>query len=164
MANPIDIKLYNITETVVGLVDTVGYFDIAVAANGDLELEDGFDTNLVMSLFCEKRAAPYEVLVPQLRRGWWGNETSDVPGFEIGSKLWLLDQARLTTKTINLAQQYGLTSLDWMKEDNILKGVTVETEVNIVQDNPTLTLNITLLREDNTVEYKWFNVWNSTGN
>lgn len=159
---PIDLKLFNVSESVPGLVETVGYYDIDIADNGDLELETGFNTNLLMSVFCERRAESYEVALPNMRRGWWGNETNDEVGFQIGSKLWLLDQARLTTGNINLAQQYAQQGLGWLITDGLAKGVSVAVSSQNLSTTPGITLDITINSESSVTEYKWYVVWSQT--
>jgi len=157
--NYIDLKLTNITDT----VDLLGYYDISIDTDGDLVKEDGFDTNLVVSMFCEKRAGPDEVIEPTLRRGWWGNTLSDTPNFEIGSKLWLLDQAKLTTGTVSLAAQYTQQALVWLKTDGHIKDVIVTAAASFTSGRPNVEVKVDLIRNDNKIEYKYFTVWNKTG-
>lgn len=159
MVNYIDIKLRNVTDT----VDLLGYFDIDIDTDGDVKKEDGFDTNLIMSLFCEKRATANEVVIPNMRRGWWGNTLSDSPNFEIGSKLWFLEQSRLTTDVVNLANQYALDGLRWLKDDGFLYDMKVITTPTYSSGSPKLEIKVDLIRKDNTVEYKYFTIWEGTG-
>ena len=70
-------------------------FDLKRTGNSeifDLVIEDGqlkelnsFDTAILMSFLCERRADESEQAVNFLRRGWWGNLLATVQGFEIGS-------------------------------------------------------------------------------
>ena len=60
-----------------------GAYDIQIASNGDILTQDFFDTYILVSLFSNRRANESEVLVPELRGGWIGNEST--PGFEQGS-------------------------------------------------------------------------------
>lgn len=159
MTNYIDVKLRNVTDT----VDLLGYFDIDIDTDGDLKKEDGFDTNLIMSLFCEKRASKDEVTLPEMRRGWWGNTVSDFPNFEIGSKLWLLEQSRLTTGVVNLASQYALKSLEWLKTDGFLYDMVVTSTPTYSASGPKIEIKVDLIRKDNVVEQKYFTVWEGTG-
>lgn len=161
MANYIDIKLYNISESVAGLPETVGYYDIDIDSSGDLVKEEGFNTNLIMSLFCERRASKDEVVNPIARRGWWGNTLND-DKFEFGSKLWLLDQSRLTTATVNMAQQYSLKGVEWLKTDGFIKDLQVTATPTYTASSPSISIQLTLIRRDNAVEYKYFDVWNKT--
>lgn len=159
MSEPIDLKL---VRTAIELSDKT-YYDIDFSPSGDFLMEDGFDTSLIMSIFCEKRAQPYEVAVPYLRRGWWGNTTNEDPSFEIGSKLWLLEQARLTTATLRLAEQYTLEGLKWLKEDKFLQEVSVSADAQYEAGAPSISLEVRLVRSDTVVEYKYFSVWEATG-
>jgi phage gp46-like protein len=158
----LDLKLFNVDESVPGLIDLVGYFDIGINAYGDFELEQGMTTNLIVSLFADRRAEPYEVTVPMMRRGWWGNVNADEPGFEIGSKLWLLDQSRLTTNTILMAQQFAQQSLEWMVKDDLTASVAVEALPSNRAGHTGIELNVTLVTKVNKTEYKWYTVWNAT--
>lgn len=137
-------------------------WDIDIAANGDLKLEDGYETNIIMSLFCDRRASQFEVLEPMMRRGWWGNTLND-DNFELGSKLWLLDQARLTTGTVRLAEQYAYDSLRWFKEDKLLSDISVSAKASFEADSPRIELVAEFLRKDNQVEYKYYTIWEVTG-
>ena len=159
MTNYIDIKLTNVSDA----IDILGYFDITVDENGDIEKEDGFDTNIIMSLFCERRATVDEVVDPISRRGWWGNTLSDTPGFEIGSKLWLLDQSKLTQGNVNLSSQYAEQALKWLIDGDFVRSVVVSSTPAYIASSPNITLKIDLIRLDNEVEYKYFNIWEATG-
>ena len=129
-------------------------YDFKIAANGDIETADQLDTALLMSLFCERRAAPSEMPVPELRRGWIGNVAT--PGFEIGSKLWLYEQARLSRTTLNGMTAEALVGLDWLVDDRIASSVEVET-------TPT-GLTVTLTRPNSEVSTQFYKLWEGTGN
>ncbi len=160
MVNYIDIKLTNISDA----VDKVGYYDISLDSDGDLSKVSGFDTNIIMSMFSERRASSSEVVDPLLRRGWWGNTLSDSPGFEDGSKLWLLEQARLTSGTISLAQQYTLDGLRWLKDDGYVYDVQVDVQPSYSSVSGSgVAITVNLVRKDNTVEYKYYSIWELTG-
>jgi phage gp46-like protein len=159
MSNDVDIKLINVSDS----VDLVGYYDIEIAADGDVSKEQGFDTNIIMSLFCERRATREEVLEPLLRRGWWGNTNADEEGFEIGSKLWLLEQAKLTIGNVNLAQQYAQDSLNWLVTDDFIDSVNVTSTPTYSSNTPNISIRVDLIRKDNKTEYKYFDVWEETG-
>lgn len=138
-----------------------GIYDIDFGSDGDFLKTSGFDTAILMSLFMEKRASEAEVLLPQFRRGWWGNELNEVDGYEIGSKLWLLDQVPLTESTVSKAVNFAQDSLSWLKEDGLLKDVTV-TGTKDSEDRQ-ITLNINLVRLNGSTEDKFFELWDNTG-
>lgn len=126
---------------------------------GDLALVDNFNTALQMVVYCERRADPSEVRQPQLRRGWWGNELAQVAGFQIGSKLWLLKQARRTQDTLNKAVTYAQEGLQWLVDDGYLDKVEVEGFFSGVSG---IRLEIRLLRPDNITETRYFDLWQNT--
>ena len=135
-------------------------FDIALdPSNGDLLTINSFDTALKMSLFCERRATAAEEPVPELRRGWIGNLANDVQGFEMGSKLWLLMQSRLTQNILNEAIDYTNQCLQWLLDDKLLKSLQVTGRRTI----DTLFLDIKLFRFNDRVESFLFTLWNNTG-
>ena len=134
-------------------------FDIDFDENGDFVLETGFDMALQRSLLGERRASAAEQVIPERRRGWIGNEASDVQGFEMGSKLWLLFQSRLTQTEVNAAVDYANQALEWMVEDNLLKSIDIVGS----KEGETLLLNIILFRFNDRVDSRLFRIWNNTG-
>jgi phage gp46-like protein len=112
-------------------------FDIDFAIDGDFETVSGFETSLTLSIYTDQRAAANEVSIPERRRGWFGDELFE--DFRHGSKLWLLDQARITFNTRNLAVTYTDNCLQWLIDDGYLKSVS--TVGTITSTN--ITLNIT---------------------
>lgn len=135
-------------------------FDIDVDPNtGDLVITEGFDTALKMSLFEERRADRTEVVPAENRRGWWANELFDEISFEIGSKLWLLDQARLNQETLNKAIGFVQDATRWLIEDGHLQ----EVRVSGILKSETIILTIDLLRDGSIVDSKSFDIWEATG-
>lgn len=123
------------SKVVIGAVDIAlarqddGSYDISLDGNGDLAQTADIDTAIYMSLLTDKRAAASEVPLPQNRRGWWGNIFNTDPDYEIGSKLWLLEQSRGTQDTLNKAQQYVVDCLQWLITDKYVKGIAVNAEL-----------------------------------
>lgn len=142
----------------IALDKSKGYYDMSFTG-GDFTLTDGFDTALLMSLFCERRASESEIPAPELRRGWWGNLLSDFIRFEIGSKLWLLAQARATENTLNDAINYTQQCLEWFIEDGHLDDI----EVTGSLDNDAIKLNIKLMRDQDIVLSDSYDLWDLTG-
>ena len=134
-------------------------FDIALGDDGDLLTVDSFDTALQMSLFCQRRASAAEEGVPELRRGWIGNEANDVIGFEMGSKLWLLMQSRLDQNVLNESIDYTQQCLQWFIDDKLLKSLDVTGSRTIDK----ITLKIRLFRFNGRTDTFLFNLWNNTG-
>lgn len=138
-------------------VDTDTY-DLFLGPDGDLASTNSFETALLMSLFGEKRASISEMPIAQNRRGWLGNTFGDIEGFEMGSKLWLLDQARLTQDTLNLAITYAKDGMRWLVDFEHLERVRVTGE--IIDNN--IRLDITLLRSEAISETRSFFLWENT--
>lgn len=138
--------------------DTFDCYDLAIDSNGQLTGENSFDNAILMSLFCDKRADSTEVVPPQLRRGWWANSFLFDNNYEIGSKLWLLEQRRRRQETLNIAEDYTRKCLLWMIEDSLC--LSIEVQASFL--NNTLIINILFKRPDNTVFNKTIDVWNNT--
>ena len=144
---------------------TDGSYDLQIGADGDILTAEAFDTAIIVSLFTDARADQSEVLPSELRRGWIGNEST--PDFEIGSKMWLFYQNRLTQTTVNGIVGAAQDSLQWLVQDSIpatdttiANSVTASGEVT----SRGLELQITIERPDSQVEKRYFELWQNTGN
>lgn len=137
-----------------------GVFDLSIADNGDLETVDGYDTAIQMSIFCERRASADQVPTPYLRRGWIGNETGEIADFEIGSLLWLYEQARLTSETVNGVEVAANDGLAWLLEDNLVQAIQSSIGIRGVG----IDLEIEFLTANGPVETRNFKLWQNTGN
>jgi len=146
VANRIDIKLAQ---------NASNKWQVAFGDDGDFETVQGFDTALQMSILSEKRASADEVPTPQLRRGWVGNEDQEFP---IGSKVWLVDQSRRTSDTLNDLKTYAENGLQWFIDEDLLD----EIEVNTLFTLNGAALDITLT-VDNVPTRVLFDLWAMTG-
>lgn len=133
-----------------------GLFDISIDANGDIASADFFDTAILYSLFGERRASASEVVEPQFRRGWVGNDNT----FENGSKLWLFTQARLTRTNLNRIEDEARKALRWLVDDGFAVAVD-EVSTNLQNGRP--FLNVTIRRSRDKVERRSFDLWENTG-
>jgi phage gp46-like protein len=124
--------------------------------NGDLTSTNNLDTAVLMSLYTDVRASNSEVPEIQRRRGWWGNIVSNYPDYQIGSKLWLLYQARLNQDTLNLVKTYIYNCLSWMIDDGFITGINVATEAT---SNEGILILITLSISQNIVYNNEFQLW-----
>jgi phage gp46-like protein len=150
MPQQIDIKL---------TPDEAGLWDINLGTDGDLEIDGTFGTTIAMCLYCERRALPSEMGTAQLRRGWIGNILASVPGFEMGSKLWIYSQARLTPETISGTQTVSQESVEWMVEDEIIDSISVNTFQNGTE---AIDAELTFTQKSGKVEKRYFRVWELT--
>jgi phage gp46-like protein len=124
-----------------------------------LAATDGFDTAIKMSLMCERRADSSEISTSQYRRGWFGNLILDYDNFEIGSKLWLLSQARADQLNLNLAKTYTQAAFQWMVDDNLIKKLDVFTRYD---RNFKLIITIIFYRSNDKTESIAYNLWDNT--
>lgn len=145
------------TDAVLSVDTTTQLYDISLDADGDILTDDFFDTSLLMSLLGEKRADSSEVVEPQLRRGWIGNEDKD---FENGSKLWLFEQARVTRSNLNRIEDEARKALQWLVDDGF--AVSVD-EVTATVKNGRVTLEIVIRRSRSQVDRRFFDLWQNTG-
>lgn len=97
-------------------------------ADGDIALDNGLETAVILSLFCDARAEPSE-LPPGVsdRRGWCADALNE-DGDRIGSKLWLLSREKVIPETIRRAREYCEQALAWMVKDGVASAVKVESE------------------------------------
>ena len=135
-----------------------GYYDLSFT-NGDFTKVAGFDTAILMSHMAERRASVSEIKPPQNRRGWWGNEANGFDNFEDGSKLWLLQQARATQKTLNDSRTYTQEALQWFVDDDHLNSIRVTAEYD---SDMRLIINEEYVRKDNQVFSRSYNIWENT--
>lgn len=132
-------------------------FDLQIGPDGDIVTADFFDTAILMSIFCERRAGASEVPESERRRGWIGNEST--PGFEIGSKLWLYYQARVTRSILSGLESVVRDGLQWMVDDGIMQSFEVAAELRggrVIVDIPTK-------RPSSKVEHRYYDLWENTG-
>lgn len=93
-------------------------------------LAEGLDlqTFVIASLFCDAPARSGDDVSPsQPRRGWWGDACAE-EGDHWGSRLWLLQRAKLVRPTVQRAEEYMAEALRWMVADGLASSVSVRAE------------------------------------
>lgn len=130
-------------------------YDIHIV-DGDLETDDTFDINIIMSLFVDARADESEVPEPLRRRGFWGDLIlyPDQDDITLGSKLWLV-YGRNTEEQLNRAIDYCRKSLQWFINKNYVK--TIEVDGGRTIDG--IKININFIVEDNSISDFNFSLW-----
>lgn len=83
---------------------------------------------VVISLFTWRRAGPDDPLDDEERYGWWGDSFPTVPDDRIGSRLWLLRRAKLTTATRRDAEYYAKEAMQWLLDDSEVVAIEILTE------------------------------------
>jgi phage gp46-like protein len=104
--------------------DSIGEYDLRIV-NGDIEADDGLETAVVLSLFCDRRVPDGEAKPEHARNrhGWWADETLP-DNDQIGSLLWLLQRGKITDEMIKRAKEYAEDALSWMITDGVAESVT----------------------------------------
>lgn len=118
-----------------------GIYDFVVKDN-KIEEINHYETAILMLLFMEKRASSSESILPERARGWWGNLLNDDPTFEVGSKIWILEQSRLDSATAEYIRTQAQQSLNYLVEKGFLKSVSVSARVPDMQTG-SLYLDVT---------------------
>lgn len=135
-----------------------GVYDFTLDSGGDIFTKNFLDTMILMSIFCERRATSAEMQASHLRRGWIGNEST--PGFEVGSKLWLFKQARLTRDILNDMASVLNEAFKYMITDGIALKVTSSVELTLPNN---VTAVIEISRPNSKVDKQFYELWNNTG-
>jgi phage gp46-like protein len=123
--------------------------DVEIEA-GDLRADNGLETAIILSLFCDARATDEELerLGADDPRGWWGDALSEL-GDEYGSRLWLLAREKETPETARRAKEYAERALAWFKEDGVAESVTVR---SYWKERGVLALEIDMQRPNKLLE------------
>lgn len=101
--------------------------DVQVSVD-DLLADDGLQTSIILSLFCDARATDDELPDGETqRRGWWADQFSSESNDTTGSKLWMLWREKRVPETLRRAQHYCEQALKWMKDDGVASAVSVAT-------------------------------------
>ena len=89
---------------------------------GDLSVDAGLDTALIISLFTDRRANADDILPDQNSdlRGWWGDSYADNEGDLIGSRLWELARERDLSSVYLRAKDYIQEALQWLIDDGVV--------------------------------------------
>ena len=127
-----------------------------------LQDDSSLDTAVILSLFTDARANADDTLPPGAEdlRGAWLDSYAEVEGDKIGSRLWLLDRAKLTQETVNKAKQYCEEALAWLVKDGIAKAVNVVTQIARSHPLGIIAATIDIVRPDGNIErYKFASLW-----
>lgn len=129
-----------------------GGLDLEVRS-GDLVMDRGLATAVVVSLWTDRRAGEDDGLgIDDDPRGYWADREGD----RWGSRLWLLDRALKNDDTLRRAEDYALEGLDWLKSAGIAQDVKVQAAWN---PRGWLLLTIRITRDPGP---KWDGLWRGT--
>ena len=135
--------------------------DISVSG-GDLLGNDDLASSVIMSLFTFRRANDDDSIPDGTddRRGWYGDDLADVEGDQIGSRLWLLERAKITSDTVLRVEEYAAEALQWIIDDKVATSVDVAATRNGIDR---IDLVVVINRFDGTTENLRFDdIWSVT--
>jgi phage gp46-like protein len=131
--------------------------DIRLADNSlDILRDAGLETSVLISLFSHARAGSDDKLPDKngTRRGWWADALLEKP---MGSKLWLLERAKITDNTRALTEQYTKDALQWMVDDGVADSIEAESRRNGIYRIDTA---VKIIKKDNSnVFFRYFLNW-----
>ena len=133
------------------------YYDITFDSDGNLETEDSFESAIINTILSEERAEESQVSIPELRRGWIGNENNDLI---IGSRFWVYNQQRLRQVDINLIRSEVSRALQRTFVDT---GIAVSQSVRIQIFEDRVNFTATIERPNGPTDEKYYAVWTGTG-
>ncbi len=146
-----------------------GTCDFVQLPNGDLALDDGLYTAVLVSLLTDAVANPDDAIPDRTgnRRGTWmdiplASASNAQTRRPLGSRLWLLNRAKATQETRLRAQEYALEALQWMIDDNVCQ--KIEAAGVFVTYNQ-MVLSVTLTRQiagGQPVSTTYDRVWTAT--
>jgi len=116
--------------------------------NGDLALEQGLYSAVLISIFSDGRAADDDILPNILdtdKRGWWGDLISPlVENDKIGSRIWLLERSKTLPEVLVQAKEYLKECLQWIVDDGIASAIEVTTERQPNGNTARLAFHVTI--------------------
>jgi phage gp46-like protein len=126
--------------------------------------DDGLDTTVILSLFTDRRANDDDILPASDgdKRGAWIDTYAEVEGDQFGSRLWLLDRAKLIPDTVNKIKDYCTEALIWLVRDGVAKSVNVSAE--IIRNHPLgiIKAQIDITKPDGAIKrYVFDDLWSA---
>jgi phage gp46-like protein len=96
----------------------------------DLLRDDGIETAILLSLFCDARANTDDNIPDGSTnpRGWWADQFAETTGDRWGSRWWLLDRSKPTPNVLKRREDYGREALAWLITDGVAARVDVKVE------------------------------------
>lgn len=119
-----------------------------------VDFEQGLRTSVLISLFTDRQVEPEEIPPGVLEnRGHFSDIFEDL---NIGSRLWLLDRAKILNETAVAAKDYINEALSWMIEDEIVE----EVQVSTFFEGEGLSCQIALSANGGTFNFKFSDILN----
>lgn len=110
---------------------------------------------VINSLFSWRRAEESDDLPGTTRQGWWADTFEENDRF--GSRLWLLQRAKLTSEALVRAKEYASESLQWLIDDRVASQIIVDSERG---SHDQLNLSVVIVKPDgNELAVRFQDVW-----
>jgi phage gp46-like protein len=109
---------------------------------GDLVLDEGIGTSVLVSLLCDARV---DDVPAEAQRGWWADA--------VGSQLWLLEREKATPETAARARDLARRALRWLVTEGIASSVEVTAELRA---GGALELDVVVVRAQSP---RWDHLW-----
>lgn len=135
-----------------------GYGDLNLVG-AQLQSGQDLETAILVSIFTDRVAMTDDAIIDGTNdpRGWWGDTGRAYP---VGSRLWLLERAKQTQETAQLAKDYLLEALQWLIDDGAVGRFDITTQWIAAQPG-TLGAWLIAYKPDGTtlnLQYAW--TWN----
>lgn len=129
-----------------------------VSEGGLIQVDEGFETAVLISLFTDARAPNDADLrgMSKDKRGWWGDTFAQVPGSLMGSRLWLRRRSGITAQLLTTIQQDTRDALQWLVDDGVASAVNVAVER--LQIDGGLRISVEISRPDGAAT-RWARSW-----
>lgn len=130
-------------------------------ANNDIARDDSLQSAVARSLFTDARADQSDILPAGQtdRRGWWGDDVSELDDDRYGSKLWLLEREKQTEAVRLRYEKYARDALQWLIDDLVTDRIEVTASY---PSRGLVTLEVLIYRpETDKVEYRYNYVWDA---
>jgi phage gp46-like protein len=134
--------------------DNNGYFDIEIDGK-DFKSVSGFETAIDFQFFIDKRSTKNEVTIARNRQGWLGDLMTKQNNYEVGSFIYLKNQARNTVNDKNEISTYAKDSLQYFIQIGSAKNITAFVNGDNIEGK--------IIIDNNNIN-RFSRIWNNTLN
>lgn len=129
--------------------DENGLYDLSLDGP-DFLGASGYGSIIPVQYFSDARAPESVVQGANNRRGWVADK-------ELGGLLWILDQARMTQETINLAEVYARESLQMLIDTGLASSVECK-----VEESGRGIIIKTIIQTPDNITKRYMSMWRDT--
>lgn len=156
-----EVLLFNTSFTDIRLINGINTsnYDLLLAKNGDLAIDNNYDTALIVTFFTQARALASQVINSENRSGWWGNAFNQVDSADIGSLLWVIFTLIKDISTVKLGDAYLKNGFSWFQRQEKITAVRIAGSL----ETEGIKYLIELLNGNDVVSSKTLTLWRNTG-